>query len=145
MSKTKIIIAGAIVLIGGGVALYLMRKKDPATVAAELAAATPDPEVGDFKPVAGVLNLAPGLHAAYATRVQGFVNTHNGDFYPALYADVMKVGMPQYTALINSMSQPEQQTLYHLVNDMPASSMSASDPAYAALIALRDKYKILFY
>lgn len=141
MNKKVIIIGGVVLLAGGAAALYFMNKNSAATAAAAV-----DPEVGDFKPTpGGALVLAPGLHAAYATRVNAFVSPHPGQFYPEVYADVMKVGMPQYTALINSMSQPDQQTMYHLVNDTPAAGIQPSDPTYAPLVAVRDKYKILFY
>lgn len=102
-----------------------------------------DPEVGDFKPTPGVLNVAPGVHAAYALRMQNFVAP--ADVGNGIYAAVLKWGLPKYASVIDTMTLDEQLALYHLVNDMPDSNIDANDPRYNELLAIRDKYKFTFF
>lgn len=101
-----------------------------------------DPELGNFKPVAGVLNVAPGVHAGYAARMQSFPGAPLDN---NVYGAVLTYGLPLYASVISTMPVEEQAALYHLVNDYPASNLDAADPDYNALIDIRDKYKFPFY
>ena len=130
MNKKNII---PLILVGGVAAYFLWKKFG-----------NNDPEVGDFVPVDGVLNIAPGVHAAYAARIAaagGFAS----DLGNGIYAAVLKAGLPAYASDINKMTLDEQMALYHLANDYPASNISSADSAYNTLVGIKSKYGFKFF
>ena len=60
-----------------------------------------------------------------------------------IYADVLTTGLPDYAAIINSMSYEEQANLYSLVNDN-VQGFSSSAAQYPVLIAMLSKYDLPF-